>query len=402
MVTGIKHLDELLCSVIQASHTSLTHPSHTPPCCLEDWLPRARKKAPQLFRRNEKNPSLIAVILFPLPLLTLCLGWLGSWVRRAGKCSPAGRCPVQRVVLSKSVPCGSSCGVPGGGSSRVPDSEGTFIGGRGAVQHPGTGPARSVTSILSPSWRLWVLGSPSGLRWSLYSTGWGGGLYPGQASLSWVWNVPSQVVTSLEARPWCCFTCLEMIIFFVVNKGQESRFYEWWKDPDLKCFQKSPLRIGFLFCFVFCAHSSVEVLRTRGKITEYCVRANNLRRNHSSEAICTSTCLLLFFNLRIKFFKWRDVPKNKQKRCAVTQVTLWFVERMKVIYIYIYIYTLLEKSSSTETLKWKGEGFFQSSSVLKGERCYSFFFLFVLNDSFQEKKGRPQNSVSVCVLSGFI
>ena len=233
------------------------------------------------------------------------------------------------------------------------------MGGRGAAQHPGRGPACSVTSILSPSWRLWVLGSPSGLRWSLYSTGWGGGLYPGQASLSWVWNVPSQVVTLLEARPWCCFTCLEMIIFFVVNKGQESRFYEWWKDPELKCFQKSPLRIGFFFvCFVFCAHSSVEVLGTRGKITEYCVRANNLRRNHSSEAICTSTGLLLFFNLRIKFFKWRDVPKNKQKKiCSHLSHPLICLKNESYIYIYIYIhtYTLLEKSSSTETLKWKGK-----------------------------------------------
>lgn len=153
MVTGIKHLDELMWSVIQASHTPLLVSWRTG--CL--WPGRRRLTFfEEMGRIHLSLPSSLPPPPPPPPRSATShsvfelTGIMGekSWKMQPRK---AGGCPVQRVALSKSVPCGSSCGVAGGGSSRVPNSEGTFTGD---MQHLGAGPVCSIASILSPSWRL--------------------------------------------------------------------------------------------------------------------------------------------------------------------------------------------------------------------------------------------------------
>ena len=128
----------LTCSVVHSI-------SHIHPCCLEGWLAWARKKAPHLFRRNEKNPSVIAVILFFSATSCSVYGLTGirgekSWKMQSRK---DGGCHLQREALSKSVPRSSPCGVAGGGPSRVAGAEGAFMEDG---QHLGRGPARFVTS----------------------------------------------------------------------------------------------------------------------------------------------------------------------------------------------------------------------------------------------------------------
>lgn len=235
-------------SLCAQSSKHLTHPSLLP----GGLATSGKEEGTSAF--SKKWEESISHCCHPFPSATShsVFGLTGIMGEKSWKMQPSWRMPCAKGGTFQVCPLWFLLWCGWRGVFQGPRLWGHIHGGRGAEQHLGTGPVCSVISILSPSWRLWVLGSHSGLKWSLYSTGWGGGLYPGQASLSWVWNVPSQVVTSLEVRPWCCFTCLEMIIFFVVNKGQESCFYEWWKGPELKCFQKSPLRIGFFFFFVLC------------------------------------------------------------------------------------------------------------------------------------------------------
>lgn len=184
----------LTCSVIHSI-------SHNHPCCPEDWLAWARKKAPHLFGRNEKNPALIAVILFFSAMSCSVYGLTGirgekSWKMQSRK---DGGCHLQREALSKSVPRSSPCAVAGGGPSRVAGAEGVFTEDG---QHLVRGPARFVTSwgicrALPPPWRLRALESPSELRWNPCSIQWGGGLWLHQASVSCLWNAPSHAVTPL-------------------------------------------------------------------------------------------------------------------------------------------------------------------------------------------------------------
>lgn len=245
----------------------LSHPSisHTPPCCLEDWLPRARKKAPYLFRRNEKNPSLIAVILSPHPPpppplchFSLCVwvDWDHGWEELENAAQEGWRMPRVKGGIFQVCPLWFllwCCW------RRV--FQGLWLWGHIHGRCAASRCRASVLYNIHPVSFLEAVGPGKSQRAKvkplLHRVGRGPVPLPSLLVLSVKCTLPGWVGTSLEARPWRCFTCLKMIIIFTVTKGQESHFYEWWKDPELKRFSKEPIKDWIFVFFLFSVHMAL-------------------------------------------------------------------------------------------------------------------------------------------------
>lgn len=242
MITGIKYLDEL---DVLSRPQHLTHPSLLP----GGLAGLGQEESTSPFRKKwEESISHCCHPFFLCHCRALCMGWLGSGVRRAGKCSPgrmeAATCKGRHFPsLSPAAPrvLWLEEGLPGSlalrARSRRMDS--IWSEGQHALSCPegyaglsllpgGCGPWKVPASLgeipvpfsgeeacdfAKPRCPVCEMHPP--MRWH-----------------HWPAGSPALVLLHLSGDD----------SFFAVNKGQGSRFYGWWKDSELKHFSKEPIK----------------------------------------------------------------------------------------------------------------------------------------------------------------